>query len=988
MAMLKRRTLITAAAAAACAAPLDMAFTGTTRAAAAVGGTAAAAVGGTPIFNPDGSQLVSRADLTYTGMITSGTQGLPVANGRFGGPVWEPSSNVLSMQVNHTDTFMVNDAAAYYTVPEIGGALGTVNIDFGGTVFDAATAQRLGLYDALLNIDGTQVNAKVIAKNDSDAVAIQITDNRPTPMPVTIDLKMLRAPSVTTGTSGANHAVSTISQEPGNIVALTQVFSEVASTGITSNDFYCATAVAISVQGRSATTSTVDSQTVRVTVPASAGTFTVMIGGDTSMDTAVDVKGNAVAQANTSSTFGSIFASNQAWWHDFWSKSYVYLPTQLNFEKRRTYYMYLAAISNRGRIPGKFNGGIWIGEGDRRDWGGAYWNWNQDCLYQPLDAANHLELKDPLFNMRTTNLGRHQAAASQMWGSQGFFVGEVSGFFGYEVLPTPMASDLQTFLASPAGSTPSSALAAFVANRDYHLSPWDWRGLPSAPGSWVTHTMVATQETAEYFWERYRYTNDLTWLQNVAYPFIKGAAEFYRTYPGFTLDADGKYHFHRTNLHEHIYAGTDVIDDHSLARGIFAVAIKAAQLTNQDVALQAQWQDCLNKIAPYPLSSQTGAIGGLTSADPTWAQGLLPAALAKQDVYNSESPRFKMLEKFDVLTLESRDQGLDGGDWNIAISTYLVSPGYTNIHNNLQTAHPTSRFLVDAARLGRGADLAVMFPVQYGQFANTPNLVDNSYDYYTAEGYGTWSAGLQEALSQSVAPKPELDPVIRVFPAWPTTWDAKYKLLAKGGFLVSSSMVNQDIQYVEIGSQLGGTANVRNPWSANVVLYRNGAQAETLSGSLLSFPTTAGEDIVLVRPGTTPDQYRSSSVVGGGGGGTTVNDSDGNIVYTGGWGVSGNRGYGDFGNDVHYTQTNGDSFQYTFTGTGVDYVTEKYTDLGQVDIFVDGVFQQTVDCSNGSRLVQQVAYGIRGLTPGTHTIKGVKKTGQYMLVDAFTTYTG
>ncbi|MEV4511674.1 glycoside hydrolase family 95-like protein [Dactylosporangium sp. NPDC049525] len=340
-----------------------------------------------------------------------------------------------------------------------------------------------------------------------------------------------------------------------------------------------------------------------------------------------------------------------------------------------------------------------------------------------------------------------------------------------------------------------------------------------------------------------------------------------------------------------------------------------------------------------------------------------------------------MLEKFDVLTLESRDQGMDGGDWNTAINTYLASPGYSNIRNNGQAAHPTSRFLVDAARLGRANDLAVMFPVQYRQFFDTPNLLQKESDYYSAQGYGTWSAALQEALSQSVAPKPALDPVIRVFPAWPTAWDAKYKLLAKGGFVVSSSMASQDVQYVEIESQLGGTAKVRNPWATNVVLYRNGVQAETLSGSLLSFATTAGETIVMVRPGTTPDQYRSSSVVGTG---AKVNDTDSNISYGGSsWAYSSGRNSGDYQADVHYATANNDSFQFTFTGTGVDYVTEKNSDMGQIDIYIDGVFQQTVDCANPTRLAQQVVYSKRGLATGTHTIRGVKKTGQYMLVDAF-----
>ena len=77
---------------------------------------------------------------------------------------------------------------------------------------------------------------------------------------------------------------------------------------------------------------------------------------------------------------------------------------------------------------------------------------------------------------------------------------------------------------------------------------------------------------------------------------------------------------------------------------------------------------------------------------------------------------------------------------------------------------------------------------------DTPNLIFDQRDYYSAEGYGTFSAALQDGLNQSLAPTTDGDPVIRVFPAWPKAWDAKYKLLAKDGFLVSSSIESEEIR--------------------------------------------------------------------------------------------------------------------------------------------------------------------------------------------------
>lgn len=106
-------------------------------------------------------------------------------------------------------------------------------------------------------------------------------------------------------------------------------------------------------------------------------------------------------------------------------------------------------------------------------------------------------------------------------------------------------------------------------------------------------------------------------------------------------------------------------------------------------------------------------------------------------------------------------------------------------------------------------------------------------------------------------------------------------------------------------------------------------------------------------------------------------------TYGTGWNVSTNRGLGDYNNDVHYTTSNNASLTYTFTGTGIDYLSERYSDQGLVDIYLDNVFQQTVDTTNGARLTQQVIYSVRGLALGTHTLRAVKRSGVYMLADRF-----
>jgi hypothetical protein len=115
---------------------------------------------------------------------------------------------------------------------------------------------------------------------------------------------------------------------------------------------------------------------------------------------------------------------------------------------------------------------------------------------------------------------------------------------------------------------------------------------------------------------------------------------------------------------------------------------------------------------------------------------------------------------------------------------------------------------------------------------------------------------------------------------------------------------------------------------------------------------------------------------------TEINDTDAGIVYTGTWSYGANRTHGEYQADVHFTAANGDSVSYTFNGTGISYITETYTDEGNVSFYIDGVLQQTVSCVSATRVAQVAVFTASGLSSGTHTLKAVKVDGTYMLIDA------
>ena len=67
-----------------------------------------------------------------------------------------------------------------------------------------------------------------------------------------------------------------------------------------------------------------------------------------------------------------------------------------------------------------------------------------------------------------------------------------------------------------------------------------------------------------------------------------------------------------------------------------------------------------------------------------------------------------------------------------------------------------------------------------------------------------------------------------------------------GAFLVSSVYFDSRVQYVSIESEKGRDCTVQNPWPGEeVMLYRNGSEAETLSGDRFTFATAVGEQITI-----------------------------------------------------------------------------------------------------------------------------------------------
>jgi hypothetical protein len=866
-------------------------------------------------------------------------------------------------------------------------------------------------------------------------------------------------------------------------------YEEPCDTGITVNDFYNMSAAVIDVSGRTATASQVDTKTMRLSIPAGAGSFTIFIGSAASMNKTDNVTAIASAAVDTAKSTGytGIYNSHTAWWHNYWSKSFITFPSVQGQGYDKDYgahfinYYYIMGSCFRGAYPAKFNGLLFNTASGYAPWGSEYWIFNDGRAYYGLETGNHPELLDPFLNMISGNLGKYQTAAQQQWGSQGIYIPETSSFDGPEVLPETIASSLQNSLLN--GLDITQAVKDFMYNRTEGAdSRWTILGLG---GQWKagyhSHLVYDTADIANMYWDRYLYTQDINYLRDTAYPVIKGAAEFYRTFPNLKKGTDNKYHIYKTGFAETIFGADDILNDLNYIRGLLPAAAKAAQLLNVDSNLIPLWQDIVANLAPNPLSSDPNAVLPRPRADgkPTYALAHSPT------IYNGPKPtvwdeyQVELLD-FDQVNLESKANGVNLNAWDLNMNTLETQEAYQNYSDGVSAGGGTyerswSRFMTDCSRMGRsdkvkeGLTSHLMF--WKNAIVSNPNRLPSTNDgtqTMSVQEDGVFVEGMQNALLQSLAKGPGENPVIYAFGAWPLDIDAAFQLQAKKGFTVTSSLRSQNIEFVEIYSGLGKTCDVNNPWGAaqSVDLYRNGVISETLSGRLLSFNTAIGENVVIVKSGTTPAQYQrtvsypapifmsaaktllqagettqltsfssanlsgatitytssniavasvdNNGLVTGNTDGiavitekalsgqnvvasgqltltveppnTILNDTDTGISYTGSFSYSNNRGVGDYMNDVHQTQTDGDYFQYTFTGTGVDYMGVMNSDIGNQDVYIDGVLMQTVSGTASSYTPQAVLYSNKNLTNGTHTIKVVKKSGSWMVLDALKIY--
>jgi hypothetical protein len=263
---------------------------------------------------------------------------------------------------------------------------------------------------------------------------------------------------------------------------------------------------------------------------------------------------------------------------------------------------------------------------------------------------------------------------------------------------------------------------------------------------------------------------------------------------------------------------------------LFKGMVDVSTFLHVDTARQQKWKHILAHLSQFP----TGEAGGRPSLKNTerGPQNSIPGAsgLSRVAIHGLILPggvagpetdaAFNNILLGDVAHWKDRMQR--PGEWG------------NTLGNGIETCFP------GAVRVGYDADSILAYLSARLAIAPLPNL----YIVQSGGGIETLAAvplTINEMLLQSY------EGVVRVFPCWNHTKDAGFHgLRAYGAFVISSSIKNGTIGYVQLLSEKGRPCVMKNPWPGEKVqLVRNGKKAEMLQGKDLRFQTAENEAIQL-----------------------------------------------------------------------------------------------------------------------------------------------
>lgn len=496
----------------------------------------------------DYAGYLSQHDIVYNSPNAEPSEGLTVGTGKVGAMIWQERG--LKLQVTNVDgsphTQLSSGVAQLLTEP-------------GPSSADESFRQRLNLYDGVVTTNyGDDRTVTVLGDATSELLGIHVEDRRPNVSSVTFELGIWETGEL--ANDGWNKDLPNADdwKKVDTVVSAEMI---AISRGQSDPDGFGYT-LAASVEGTSFKAEKVSASKLRLHVTPSRS-YTIWIANPARQNAP---SGDSVAEAKRllagakRDGYGVVAERSRAWWHGFWSRSFVQFSNMTGDADylENVYYVsqYLLAGASQGKFPYQFMSGAYRWDGDRSKWGWGYWNFNTRAVYDSAYASNHIELTDPYFAMYRNALDRIKADTRRYYGVDGAKVPETM--------------------------------------------KWDGAGNNDG-GDYTEKIFTAGADVAVKMYTRYRYTNDREFLRKTAYPFMKEVAQFY---VGQLRMDRGEYVLPSSNARENFWNVRNSLPDLAAIRTLFPMAVEASEKLGLDAPLRAKWNEILAKLAPLPTTGE------------------------------------------------------------------------------------------------------------------------------------------------------------------------------------------------------------------------------------------------------------------------------------------------------------------------------------------------------------------------------------------------
>jgi hypothetical protein len=524
-------------------------------------------------------------------------------------------------------------------------------------------------------------------------------------------------------------------------------------------------------------------------MPDPEGALAVMLTIVSSED-APDTEAEALRRLQRAKEAGPqlVAEEHSEWWQEYWKRG---LASVGDPEVERLYYtsLYLTASTLQAGKQSPGLQGIWVGE-NVPPWNADFHsNVNIQCVYWGLFTNNRLDLVEPYLRHyhRTAAAARRDAAEYfQMRGLRFPHGGSIGG-------NETTQPDYQTL-----GTDPSAS-------------------------SWVT----------QLFWQYYEYSQDRSFLEEVAYPLLRDVALFFTDY--LIWDEEQQHWIIAPSVHFEARGkdfgawGRNSLYAQAMFRSAFARAIAAAGVLGQDEELVDEWSQRLAQLAPLPLTAE-GDWKAWEDQEPYYPNHnyLLPIAFPAELVSQWHGPTdwLEQARRTWEHLEESQDTCFSGelGFGGQGVCELLRI-------GEIEAAFERARLPEDENAYCRNGAVRLWQPGIF-QMDQGPGMCRILADMMLLG----------------------LDEVIHLFPGIPQGVPARFhSLRAPGAFLVSAEKRSDDVDYALVRSLAGGMLRLTNPWpdkTVAAVSLTDGQTSELARGALLEVETRAIADYLL-RPAET-----------------------------------------------------------------------------------------------------------------------------------------